>query len=326
MAEGGMYFTRREDRFLVNLPLFHIGGTMYVMGTLIKGASMALSSRFRTETFWETVERTEATSCLLMFAMATFLLKQPVRPGEGDNPLRSVAIIPFTGEAADFGRRFGADVYTFFDMTETSAPIASAANPSVAGSCGRARPGFEARIVDEHDGEVPIGSTGELMVRSARPWSMSHGYFRDPVATARAFRNGWFHTGDAFRRDQVGNFFFVDRMKDVIRRRGENISSFEVELELLACPQVAEAVAIGVASEHGEEDVMAVVAPRAGASLAAPRLIELLEPKLPRFMLPRYVRFLAELPKTETGKVEKQKLRAQGLTADTWDRERVDVD
>ena len=154
---------------------------------------------------------------------------------------------------------------------------------------------------------------------------MNHGYHNNPEATARAWRNGWFHTGDAFRRDAEGNFFFVDRLKDAIRRRGENISSFEVEAEVGTYPAVREAAVVGVPSEFGEDDVLAVVAPVAGRSIDPAELVRYLMPRMAHFMVPRYVRVLPELPKTPTQKVQKNILRAEGVTADTWDREAAGI-
>ena len=147
------------------------------------------------------------------------------------------------------------------------------------------------------------------------------GYYKNPEATARVWRNGWFHTGDGFRRDADGNFFFVDRMKDAIRRRGENISSFEVESEASAHPDVRECAAIPVPSEVGEDEVMLVVVPVAGRDVDPLALLRFLEPRMAAYMLPRYVRQLDQLPKTPTAKVEKHRLRSEGVTADTWDRE-----
>jgi crotonobetaine/carnitine-CoA ligase len=154
---------------------------------------------------------------------------------------------------------------------------------------------------------------------------MSHGYLKEPQATARAWRNGWFHTGDAFKKDAEGNYFFVDRMKDSIRRRGENISSFEVEAEVLAHPDVRECAALGVPSNVGEDDVMIVVAPAPGRTIDPVALTHFLTARLAYFMIPRYVRMLSELPKTPSSKVLKAQLRAEGITADTWDREQAGI-
>ena len=205
-------------------------------------------------------------------------------------------------------------------MTEISTPLVSGPNPSPVGTCGRPRSGVDVRIVDEHDCEVEPGAVGELIVRTDRPWAMNHGYFRNPEATARAWRNGWFHTGDAFRVDAAGNYFFVDRIKDAIRRRGENISSFEVETEVGAHPAVKEAAAVAVASDEGEDEVLVAVSLADGARLDPEDLIRFLLPRMAHFMVPRYVRVVDELPKTPTQKVQKHVLRTEGLTADTWDR------
>jgi crotonobetaine/carnitine-CoA ligase len=154
---------------------------------------------------------------------------------------------------------------------------------------------------------------------------MTHGYYGDPQATARSWRNGWFHTGDAFRTDADGNFFFVDRMKDSIRRRGENISSFEVEAEVNSYPAVQEAAAVAVPSPLGEDEVLIAVVPIPGQAVEPEALIRYLVPRMPHFMVPRYVRIVAALPKTPTQKVQKHQLRSEGVTADTWDREAAGV-
>jgi crotonobetaine/carnitine-CoA ligase len=143
-------------------------------------------------------------------------------------------------------------MHTAFNMTELATPLRSPPNPPRLGTCGKPRPGVEARVVDAHDLELPVGEVGELVLRTARPWEITTGYFRDPEASMRAWRNGWFHTGDAFRRDADGWFYFVDRLKDAIRRRGENVSSFEVETEVMQHDAVREAAAIPVPSEFGE--------------------------------------------------------------------------
>jgi crotonobetaine/carnitine-CoA ligase len=257
--------------------------------------------------------------------MIPFLLKEPPSPRDRDHPLRHVVMVPLSDDAQAFAERFGVDVYTTFNMTETSCPIVSERNPRVRGTCGRPRAGVEARIVDENDCEVAPGEVGELILRTDVPWAMNHGYHKNPQATAQAWRNGWFHTGDAFRYDSDGNFFFVDRLKDAIRRRGENISSFEVEAELMAHPAVREAAAVAVPSEHSEDEVLAVVAPVAGQSVDPAELLGFLLPRMPHFMVPRYVRVLPELPKTPTQKVQKNLLRADGVTPDTWDREAAGI-
>jgi len=292
---------------------------------LLRGASIVVAESFRTQTFWDVVRRNRITCASLLGAMTSFLVKAPPSSQDRDHTLRALTIVPLTEEAAIFRERFGVEVWTTFNMTEIACAIFSEANPTRVGSCGRPRAGISARIVDENDCEVPIGAVGELALRSDAPYSMNHGYHRNPEATARAWRNGWFHTGDAFRRDDAGEFFFVDRMKDAIRRRGENISSFEVEAEICAHPAVREAAVVAVPSEFAEDEVLAVVAPVPGAAIDPAALIEFLAPRLPHFMVPRFVRILPELPKTLTSKVEKHVLRAEGLTSGTWDREAAGI-
>jgi crotonobetaine/carnitine-CoA ligase len=314
-----------EDRFLVNMPMFHIGGMGLCSVMLARGGSIAMMENFATDRFWPFARASGATAIFLLGVMATFLLKQPPSAEDRDHKVRMTFMVPLTEEAGDFRARFGIDIYTIFNMTEISSPIVSEANPAKRGTCGRPRPGVEVRLVDENDCEVPVGAIGEMIVRTDRPWGMNHGYNRNPEATAKAWRNGWFHTGDAFRRDADGYFYFVDRVKDAIRRRGENISSFEVESDVMAHPAVREAAAIAVPSELGEDEVMAVVAPVPGAAIAPAELIGFLKERMPHFMVPRYVRVMEALPKTPTAKVLKHQLRQEGITADTWDREAAGI-
>jgi crotonobetaine/carnitine-CoA ligase len=252
-------------------------------------------------------------------------MKQPPGPRDRDHPLRMAVMVPLPDDALAFGERFGIDVYTTFNMTEISCPIYSQRNPPIRGTCGVTRDGVQCRVVDENDCELPHGEVGELVVRTDVPWAMNAGYHKNAPATAKAWRNGWFHTGDAFRRDAAGNFFFVDRIKDAIRRRGENISSFEVESEIGAHPAVREAAVVAVPSEFSEDDVLAVVAPVPGERIDPVALIEFLRPRMAHFMIPRYIRVVDELPKTPTQKVQKNLLRDQGLTRDTWDREAAGI-
>jgi carnitine-CoA ligase len=311
----------KEDRYLTVAPIFHIGGMGPPFVMLARGASVAVAEQFSTDRFWEVVRKTESTVVFLLGVMATFLLKRPPGPEDRQHKVRLAFMVPLTDDAQAFKDRFNIDIYTIFNMTEISSPIVSGPNPKKRGTCGRVRPGVEVRLVNEHDCEVPIGAIGEMLVRADRPWSMNSGYNANPAATAKAWENGWFHTGDAFRQDEDGYFFFVDRIKDAIRRRGENISSFEVEAEVCAHPDVREAAAIAVPSELSEDEVMIVVAAVPGRSIDHVSLSTFLMQRMPYFMVPRYIRVLDELPKTPSAKVLKTELRKQGVTSDTWDRE-----
>jgi crotonobetaine/carnitine-CoA ligase len=314
-----------DDRQLLHMPIFHIGGAFMASAALCFGGSIGVVPAFKTDTFWENVRKLGVTSVFLLGSMATFLLKQPPDRRDGDHGLRHVMIVPLGASGPPFRERFGVDVFTLFNMTEISTPLMSSANPTKPNVCGRPRAGVEVRIVDAHDRPVATGQVGELIVRTAAPWAMSHGYNGNPEATAASWRNGWFHTGDAFLCDEDGDFHFVDRLKDTIRRRGENISSMEVELELLAHPLVREAAVVAVPSEDSEDEVLAVLAPQPGCRIDALQLIEHLRGRLPHFMLPRFIRVIDELPKTPTAKVEKHVLRKEGCTPDTWDREQAGV-
>jgi crotonobetaine/carnitine-CoA ligase len=154
---------------------------------------------------------------------------------------------------------------------------------------------------------------------------MNHGYKNNPQATADAWRNGWFHTGDLVRREADGNYFFVDRKKDAVRRRGENVSSVEVESEVLGFEGVAEAAVVGIPSEHGDEEILVAVVPLEGASIDPRTLTEHLIPRMPHYMVPRYIRIVDALPRTPTNKVRKIAIRQAGVTDDTWDREAANL-
>ncbi len=320
------HFVTGEDRFLVNMPMFHIGGMGLANAMLARGGSIAMMENFSTEAFWPFVARTECTAVFLLGAMATFLLKQPPSPAERQHKVRLAFLVPLTSNHREVAERFGFDVYTIFNMTEVSTPIVSDPNPEKPGTCGKVRPGVDVRLVDGNDCEVAVGEVGEMLVRTDRPWAMNHGYYKNPEATAEAWRNGWFHTGDAFRRDADGYYYFVDRVKDAIRRRGENISSFEVEAEVIAHPNIREAAAVGVPSEYSEDDVLVAIAPVEGERVDPAELIHFLAERMPHFMVPRYLRILDDLPKTPTEKVRKHVLRGEGVTEDTWDREAVGID
>ncbi|MFT4825182.1 MAG: crotonobetaine/carnitine-CoA ligase [Halioglobus sp.] len=319
------HFVTGEDRFLINMPIFHIGGMGVIFVMLCRGGSIAVMDSFTTEKFWPFVRETKTTSFFLLGVMTTFLLKEPPTPQDKDHDVRVAFMVPLTETCIEFYERFGIDVYTIFNMTEISSPIVSEPNPTRRGTCGKVRPGVDVRLVDENDCEVALGEIGEMIVRTDRPWGMNSGYYKRPDATAQAWRNGWFHTGDCFRQDEEGYYYFVDRMKDAIRRRGENISSFEVEAEVVAFPSVREAAAYAVPSELGEDEVMIAVAAVDGSTIDHAQLMEFLGERMAYFMIPRYVRVLDELPKTASSKVMKHLLRNEGVTADAWDREQHSI-
>ncbi|GLQ29191.1 AMP-binding protein [Sulfitobacter pacificus] len=321
----GFKMIKKDDRFLCNLPLFHVGGTIPVMGMLSRGGSVAIIGAFSTNNFWDQIRGTQATSILLLGAMATFIAKRPVSLTDRDHSLRTVIIVPLAEDAEAFSKRFGVTVWTLYNMSEISTQLVSGPNPPRVGICGKPRDGAKVRLVDEHDCEVEPGEVGELIVQAESPWSLNSGYFRDPAGTAKAWRNGWFHTGDSFFVNQDGDWVFFDRKKDAIRRRGENVSSFEVEAEIAAHPAVNEVAVVGVPSEVSEEDILCVVACVEGLNLDPVELIEFLRSRMAHFMVPRYVRIVPALPRTPTEKITKHTLRDEGVTEDTWDRESAGI-
>ena len=303
-------------------PMFHMTGKSSLYRPALAGGRAVLRERFSANELWDDIARFGCRSMYMVGTMQGFVHRRPERPDDADTPLRKVVMAPVIPQYREFERRFGVRVTTVFNMSELSTPIAAGWDLPDHLTCGRVRSGYEVRIVDEHDIEVEPGELGELIVRADQPWTLNAGYFRNPEATARAWRNGWFHTGDGFKRDGDGYYYFVDRLNDAIRRRGENISSTEVELLVASHPDVAECAAIGVPSPLGEDDVKVVVVAREGTAIDPPELIAFLEGRVPRFMLPRYVELADGLPKTLTNKVQKAALREAGVGERTWDRER----
>jgi crotonobetaine/carnitine-CoA ligase len=256
--------------------------------------------------------------------MASFLAAAPPRSADRDHRLRVLMAAPMPADHLAFMERFGIqELITGFGSTETGAPtIAYSRDPGgiPEGSCGRARPGMQVRLVDEHDVAVDDGEVGEMVVRTDEPWELNVGYLNRPEATVEAWRNGWLHTGDTFRRDGGGHYRFVDRLKDCLRRRGENISSFEVEIAVGTHPDVAEAACVAVPGEFGEDEVKVFVVPEPGHRPDFPDLVGFLGPRLAHYAIPRYYELIEALPKTVTARVKKYELRERGNCAGTWDR------
>jgi len=324
-------FVNENDRYLSSLPMFHTAGTGITYSMLRAGGSVALNKGFSASRFWDDVRRFEATVTIAIHGMVTFMLGQPEKPDDADNPLRVVYMGPLS-QHKEFGRRFGVSVYTAYGMTEVPVPIVSGLDPDDERSCGRAADPvhYELRLVDENDVPVAPGTPGELIARHTLPWTINSGYKNMPEATAEAWRNGWFHTGDQFTQDEQGNFYFLDRIKDVIRRRGENISSFEVEAEVMSHPLVKDAAAVAVKNPDldeaaGDEEVKVAVVLEEGATLDPAELVEYLAGRMPAYWVPRFIEYLDELPRTESHKLKKGDLREAGVTPQTWDREKAGI-
>jgi crotonobetaine/carnitine-CoA ligase len=302
-------------------PPNHIGGRLFPGMGIHYGVPAVIRHAFSASAYWSDVATHRCTTTALVSAMIAILMAAPPSENDGGNTLLDVLMNPVPADYERFQSRFGVRVCTDFNMTEISIPLHSGWTIEDWRSCGRVRsgpPGYELRIVDEHDNPVSPGVVGELVCRTDTPWALNAGYLGQPAETAAAWRNGWFHTGDAFRADEDGLYYFVDRIKDAIRRRGENISSYEIEQEVLAHPDVAECAAIGVPSEMGEEDIKVFVVARPGSALTEEAVIAFVHSRSAGFMVPRFVEFIAELPRTEgTQKVRKSELRARHASRTT---------
>jgi crotonobetaine/carnitine-CoA ligase len=258
--------------------------------------------------------------------MLQILLKNSPRDDDADNPVRlMVGAAAPPDEWNAFQQRFNTKLLEVYGMTECYCCLASPYDAPRPGSCGKPITGWDVRIVDDDDTECPPATTGEFIARSNKMWVGTSGYYGNPEATIGLTRNGWIHTGDLGRMDADGYFYFVDRKKQALRRRGENISSFEVESVIASHPAVLEACVVGVRSEVGEDDVKAVVVLKPNCSATPVELVHWCETRIAYFAVPRYIAIRDHLPKTPSERVEKFKLKDEGVTADCWDRESAGI-
>jgi crotonobetaine/carnitine-CoA ligase len=319
---GRVLGIRPADTLYTCLPLFHTNALNAFVQALVADARFVLGPRFSASQFWPRVSDAGATITYLLGAMVSILVGREPAPMDRAHSVR-VALAPATPPEvyASFANRFGVELIEGHGMTETNLVIGPRDGLQRPGSMGRVMPGFEARVVDPNDTEVVDGAAGELVMRPMEPFSFANGYWGMPDETVAAWRNLWFHSGDRVRRDSDGYFWFVDRMKDTIRRRGENISAWEVERVLETHPSVAAAAVIPVPASLGEDEVMCCVVPHPSEQIDPYSLITYCEGRLAYFAIPRYIEIMSELPLTENGKVQKFALRARGVTELTWDRE-----
>ena len=327
-AVSGSEYARRyvalrgDDVLWTCLPLFHINAqTLTVMPALLSGRPMVLSSKFSASRFLGEMRMHGATVFNYMGAMLIILLKQPIRDDDADNPIRlSVGSSAPKDRWREFEQRFGMTLVEIYGLTESAGVcLASPPTGGPVGTCGQPLGWSEVRVAREDGSTADPDEPGEIVMRSKGPDAMFLGYYHDEPATARAWDGGWFHSGDRGRRRADGPFEFIDRMKDSIRRRGENITSYEVERVVNEHSAVLESAAVGVPSELGEDEVMIVVVPRPGSEIDPAELSAFCVDRMAAFQVPRYVRVIAALPKTPTEKVQKFELRAEGV-ASAWDR------
>lgn len=311
-----------SDVLQSTLPLFHTNALNTFFQAMLMGIAVTYEKRFSASDFYAALARSQATATYVLGAMVPILLSRPRAAEESAHRAR-IALAPGVPARfhAEFTARTGIRLIDGWGSTETNFVLGTTVDRQRPGTMGPVFEGFQARVVDGDDNDVPDGTPGELLVRPDAPYAFATGYFGAPEKTVEAWQNLWFHTGDRVIREADGYFRFVDRIKDAIRRRGENISSFEVEQVLLSHPAVAIAAAFPVRSTLAEDEVMAAIVLHPGQTLAPLDLIKYCEPLLPYFAVPRFVEFVAALPTTENGKVQKYKLSERGVTPDTWDRE-----
>ena len=321
---------RASDVVYTCLPLFHLNALQAATyGALVTGASLALSRRFSVSRYWKEVCDSGATVTNMLGSMVNFLWSQPPSPDDTRNRLRLVSCAPVPKFAREFEARFGLRVVTSYGLSDygmiTAYTLADPADKL--GSLGRPRRNFEVRVVDDDDLELPAGTVGEIIVRTGDAWRAASGYYKMPEATLQAHRNLWFHTGDRGYFDADGYLYFVDRRKDAIRRRGEHVSAFEVEQVIDSHPAVAESAVFAARSADGEEEVAALVILKPSQALTERELVEFCARNMAYFMVPRYIGFRGEFPRTLNQKVEKYRLRAEVEqdVASLWDRERAGV-
>jgi crotonobetaine/carnitine-CoA ligase len=313
------------------LPLFHFNAIVTaVLGPLIYGGRAAIYRRFSVSNFWSEMNRTGATITSTLGTMAYLLAHDEDRPEmprsggpEANTSLRLIGAAPLPVEIDERLRsRFGVDTFSgAYGVTEASLiswqPPGVRNKPNAAGVVNDEY--FDVRIFDDDDRELPRGTDGEIVIRPKRPQVMFEGYWGRPEATVATSRNWWYHTGDIGRIDDEDYLFFVDRKADYLRRRGENISSFEVERIFMSHGALADVAVHAAPSELTEDDLKVTATLESGAELTEEQLFRWAIDELPYFALPRYIEFRAELPRSPVGRVLKRELRDEGVTDATWD-------
>ena len=317
---------RPDDVVLTPLPLFHFNAiATCVIGTLVVGGRAAIARRFSVSGFWPEVQRTQATVASMLGSLATLVANADDHPAQEGHTLRLCAAAPMPPDTDRiWHERFGCETFSGgYGLTEASLlSMLDAGERNKPGAAGRVnRHEFDVRIFDDDDLEVPVGEVGEIVCRPKGPNLMFAGYWNRPADTLAAYRNLWFHTGDLGRVDEDGYLYFVDRKKDALRRRGENISSFEMEKTLFAHPAIRDVAVHAVPSPVGEDDVKVTAVLQEGARLTEEELCRWVAERVPFFAIPRYVEFRDDLPRNPVGRVLKYELREQGVTPATWDRE-----
>ncbi|MCB2044639.1 MAG: AMP-binding protein [Novosphingobium sp.] len=324
-AYGYMYAEinglQADDVILNYLPFFHIGAKFLTIATLVCGGRMHLEQRLSVSGFWDTVRRFGVTNFVAVGGVCNMLLGRPPQAGDRNTPIRTIYAVPDPADIhQEIENRFDCRLTTVFGSTEVGLPLFRSTDDDYRpGSCGRTSPYYEVAILDDHDQPLPAGEIGEIAVRPKRAFLTGSGYVNMAAKTVESWRNLWLHSGDRGYFDADGWYYFVDRATDSIRRRGENISSYEVEQLVGKHPAIAEVAAVAAPSELGEEEVWVQVILRDGQQLSAEELLCHCGEIMPYFMIPRFIEIVADFPRTPTAKVAKYKLRQSGPGKGAWD-------
>lgn len=319
-----------EDVLYTCLPLFH-GNALNTCAVpaLLADATLVVSRRFSARAFWDEVRAEGVTQFNLLGAMANIIRSQPPSERDRDNKVSMCMMVPVPDFAAEFEERFALKITSVYALTDFGGVtfLGPTHPPAKWKSAGQPREGVTIAILDDYDRPVPTGTLGEICIRSDIPWMSAQGYYKMPDATVESRRNLWFHTGDRGLLDEDGFLYFVDRKKDAIRRRGENISSYEIEQILLRHPAIEDVAAFAVNSEMSEDEVMVSIVCRSGCTLDPVEVVRFCQENMAYFMVPRYVEFVPLLPRTMTEKVEKYRLKeaAQPRLKKIWDREAAGI-
>lgn len=320
-----------QDVVWTPLPGFHNNQIPTLIAGLILGYKVVVYSRFSVSNFWPEMERNQVTAATLLGSMVALIAQAPENEAAARyrGKMRVIGGVPFPAALQQVWRdRFGVrQIFCgLFGLTECS-PITVAYVDDVQpiGCAGRRNPNFEVRLVNEQNQEVPDGQAGEITIRPKFPNVMFEGYWRREEQTAALWRDGWFHTGDIGRFDEQGFFFFVDRKKDYLRRRGENVSSQEVEAIFRQHPDLSDFAVHAVPSDVTEDDIKLTAILKTGTQLTERELLEWAVERLPYFAVPRYIEFRQDLPRNPVGRVLKYQLRDEGVTATTWDMEAAGI-
>jgi carnitine-CoA ligase len=322
----------RDDEVWYSCLPMYLGGafTMALWPSLVSGTAVGIDARLSVSRFWDRVRHYRATQICTLGAMHMFLMQQPERPDDRDNPVRCAVPVPMPwSEVKRFKERFGIEqVMQAYGQSEVPCRIFAAPDDGTAwraNAIGRPVPWLDVRLVDDHDEDVPVGEVGEIVVRPREPFLLFAGYFNAPEVTAQTWRNLWHHTGDLARAEADGQYFFADRKKDYIRYKGRNISMTEVEAVVAQHPQVADVAAFGRPSAEleSEWELEVCVVLRSAGRLEPAELARFINDNAPYYFVPRYIEVVGELPRNAQYKTDKVALRARPLADHVWDRDLV---